>query len=106
MHRNADKARTVTDVQTSKLIAALDALVLNNHRNAGGKKAESVNDDSESEVEIVAFGPVPIKPKKPPGKAAQQVRKDKESIIVQGNPERYHFHSVGYLNRSALTYYR
>ena len=93
MHKNTDKARTVTDVQTSKLIAALDALVLNNNpHNVGCKKVESVNDDSDSEVEIVAFGPVPIKPKKPLGKGAQQVQKDKESIIVQGsggNPERY-----------------
>lgn len=82
---NADKARAVTEVKTSELIAALDALVLNNR---SGKKVESVNDDSDSEVEIIAFGPLPIKPKKPPSKG---VRKDKsEQIIVQGsgNPER------------------
>lgn len=61
---HVNKASVDSRVQTSesKLIAALDALVL---KDIGNKVLESVHEEAdESDVEIVAFGPVPIKPKK------------------------------------------
>ena len=72
MHKNANKASIDSRVQTceSKLIAALDALVL---KDVGNKVLASGHEEADSDVEIVAFGPIPIKPKKVLAKGVRRV---------------------------------
>ncbi|KAK2460873.1 hypothetical protein APHAL10511_007343 [Amanita phalloides] len=84
-HLSTPSRRTATSPETlaagpSKLIAALDALVLNDSQsvNKDGK-----DDEDDSEVEIVAFGPVPIQPRK----ASRQGTR-KPNLVASNEPER------------------
>lgn len=73
MHNlNANKTSIESRAQTSesKLIAALDALVL---KDVGNRVLESVHEEADSDVEIVSFGPIPIKPKKLLAKGVRRV---------------------------------
>ena len=76
-------ADTKALVSESKLIAALDALVL---KDVGNKELERVPEEADSDVEIVAFGPVPIKPKNLVVKGVRRVQRD---VAGENKQERY-----------------